>query len=241
MRSACRGFVPEDERNFSAEAIGKMRDASKDLLYLVNRGYPVDSASTFVGNRFLFSQRQRLALVRSIADDAALRARGEKRLSAEDLRDRQVFVDGFNIIITLEVWKSGGILLSGMDGAVRDLASLRGTYRIIDETQQAAEELLSHLKKTGVREAVIYLDEPVSNSGRLKALLAEEAEKIGLPVDIRVEKDVDHTLYGRECVITSDSVILDHCSSWYSLGAALIPKEKILRVYDALEDTKNVL
>ena len=43
----------------------------------------------------------------------------------------EVNIDGFNIIITLEVLLCDSILFSCMDGTIRDLAALRGTYRII--------------------------------------------------------------------------------------------------------------
>ena len=38
------------------------------------------------------------------------------------------------MIITLEVMLSDSILFDGMDGTIRDLAAVRGTYRIIPET-----------------------------------------------------------------------------------------------------------
>ena len=65
----------------------------------------------------------------------------------------------------------------------------------------------------------ILLDEPVSNSGRLKVLIAEIAEGYDLDLDIQIRKDVDRELYGKENVITSDSIILDHCKSWVNLAA----------------------
>lgn len=106
-----------------------------------------------------------------------------------------------------------------MDGAIRDLASLRGTYRLIPETFGAISLLLSALRKTGVQRAVLLLDAPVSNSGRLKSAIAAVAEAETCPVqlDIRVQKDVDRELYDCRHVITSDSVILDHCRSWVNL------------------------
>ncbi len=82
-------------------------------------------------------------------------------------------LDGFNTIITLEVALSGSLLLLGLDGTVRDLAGLRGTYRIVDKTPQAVALVLSRLEALGVREATFYLDQQVSNSGRLRGLLLE--------------------------------------------------------------------
>ena len=135
--NAKRGYVPEDERNFSAEALKIMRTASRHISYLINEGYDLKQASVFVGNHFLLSERQRLAIMRSLAADSQLKRRREKQVSLAEISGREVWIDGFNTIITLEVFFSDSILLSCMDGTIRDLAALRGTYRLILETSKA--------------------------------------------------------------------------------------------------------
>ena len=213
--NAKRGYVPEDERNFSASALEIMRTASRHICYLINEGYDLKQASTFVGNRFLLSERQRLAIMRSLATTEQLSARREK----ERASGGEVWIDGFNTIITLEVMLSGSLLFRGMDGLIRDLAALRGTYRIIPETEAAVGMLLDALREMRTETVHVLLDEPVSNSGRLKALIAEIGEGYPLDLDIQILKDVDRELYGKENVITSDSIILDHCKSWVNLMA----------------------
>lgn len=69
---AKRGFIPADIHNFSPEAIHKLRTASRHILYLINEGYDLKQASTFVGNHFLLSERQRLAVMRSIVTNDQL-------------------------------------------------------------------------------------------------------------------------------------------------------------------------
>ena len=53
--------------------------------------------------------------------------------------------------------------------------------------------------------------------GRLKVKIADSAGHYPFETDIRIQKDVDRELYGREYVVTSDSIILDHCRSWVNL------------------------
>lgn len=211
--NAKRGYVPEDERNFSTSALHTMRTASRHINYLINEGYDLKSASTFVGNHFLLSERQRLAIVRSLATKEQL----ETRMGKKKETGAEVWVDGFNMIITLEVLSCDSILFTCMDGTIRDLAALRGTYRIIPETTDATSMLLDVLLEAGAKSVHILLDEPVSNSGRLKGLIADIGEKYPFTMDIQIRKDVDRELYGKENVITSDSVILDHCKSWINL------------------------
>ena len=215
--NAKRGYVPEDERNFSPSSLQTLRMASRHIDYLINEGYDLKQASTFVGNHFLLSERQRLAIMRSLATKKQLENRRKKERS--DLTNSEVWIDGFNTIITLEVLLSDSTLLSCMDGTIRDLAALRGTYRIIPETSDAIRILFDVLKQHSVHIVNILLDEPVSNSGRLKKLMAETGEEYPFHIDIQIRKDVDQTLYEKDYVITSDSVILDHCKSWVNLMA----------------------
>ena len=237
-RAARRGYVPDDERNFSPESIEKLRVASRHVLYLINEGYDLKQASTFVGNHFLLSERQRLAVMRSLATAEQLAMRKAKLLTAAEAAGRDVWIDGFNTVITLEVLKCDSILFSCMDGTVRDLASLRGTYRIIPETEDAVRLLFDSLEEMEIHSATVLLDQPVSNSGRLKALIAGLAVEYPFDLDIQIQKDVDRDLYEKENVISSDSIMLDRCLSWINLAALCMERQNRqgLRVWDDLKE-----
>ena len=89
---------------------------------------------------------------------------------------------------------------------------------------KAEQALLDMLKEIDVESVHILLDEPVSNSGRLKVLIADAGEDCPFRLDVRIQKDVDRELYGKENVITSDSVILDRCGSWINLTAKCLER-----------------
>lgn len=221
---AKRGCLPEDEKFFSPEAIKTMQKASAHVFYLINEGYDLKQATTFVGNHFLLSERQRLAVMRSLATREQLAEREKKRIDTHCLEGQELWIDGFNTIITLEVMLSDSLLYVGMDGCIRDLAALRGTYRVIPETRAGVRSMLELLKAANVGMGHILLDKPVSNSGRLKTLIAEVGEEIGCDLDIQIIDDVDRVLYQKENVITSDSIILDHCTSWANLMSDCVQK-----------------
>ena len=236
---AKRGYTPEDEKNFSPDAVERMRIASRHIQYLINEGYDLKQVTVFVGNHFLLSERQRLAIMRSVAKDQDLAERKSKQLPLSELKGKEVWIDGFNTVITLEVLLSDSLLFTCMDGTIRDLAALRGTYRLIPETTEAVRLMFDILQEASVGKVNILLDEPVSNSGRLKSLIAETAESKysssliaetaeqnkSFDLDIRILRDVDRTLYGKEGVITSDSIILDHCTSWFNLTSECLRRK----------------
>ena len=217
-----RGYVPSDSREFT-EQVDKLRSAGEELYYLINRGYQIKPASTFVGNHHLLSERQRLALVRSISPKDRIEERLEKEIN--NLKDSVVYIDTFNTVITLEIAFSGSTLLYCMDGTIRDLAGLRGTYRIIDKTDLAVEAIRKLLESEGVKEAYFLIDAPISNSGRLSSKIEDMFTDSNVNVVCEVINDVDKNLYDRENVITSDAIILDNCISWFNLTRRIIKEE----------------
>ena len=231
METVLRGYHGKDAVQFGPKWEAKLNAAIQELFFLLNRGYDVKSASTFIGNHYLLSERQRLALARITSPETALQSRRAKELLQPP---ESLALDGFNTIITLEVALSGSLLLEGMDGTIRDLAGLRGSYRIVDKTVRAVELLLVRLEALGVKEALFYLDQQVSNSGRLRALLLDKAAERSVQVRVELHPSVDGVLSRLENVVTTDAIILDKCGSWYNLNRGIIqeavPKAWVLRL-----------
>jgi hypothetical protein len=223
MDTVRRGYCPTDTRDFTGPALHTLHGAARDLVYLLNRGYPAKGAVTLIGNHCLLSERQRTALARTVSARADLDARAAKRLRPEDIAGREVHIDGFNAVITLEVALSGSPVFVCMDGTYRDLAGLRGTYRLIDKTEPAVRMIVRELKALGAGRAVFWLDQPVSNSGRLKARIAGIAEEEGLSAGFMVTGGVDAALSALPNIVSSDSLILGRCQSWLNLHEKLIP------------------
>lgn len=239
-----RGYLPEDEKEFKDIQLEKLHNATEELYYLLNRGYQTKNASTFIGNHYMLSERQRLALARTVSSSSHIKLRKEKQIvnimqkqienEIENEIDKQlannntingVNIDGFNSIITLEVALSGSLLLECMDGSIRDLAGLRGTYRMIDKTEIAVNLILKWLDVNQIQKANIYLDAPVSNSGRLKTMIAESAEKFAVKINIEVINNVDSVLEKMPFVISSDAIILNKCQNWINMNKDIIDND----------------
>ena len=213
--NAKRGFMPTDERDFSEKALPKLRKAAEEVYFLLNRGYPVTSTTRFIGDHYQLSERQRLALARTVSPEESIRSR--KLREVTDIAGKTLYIDGFNVIIGLEIAYSDSMLFHCMDGTVRDLAGLHGTYRLISQTDSAIRALLASLGELGVEKAVIYLDQPVSNSGRLRQRILEFAEDIPLSLEVEIENPVDAILKTKPLVASADAIILDECQQWFNL------------------------
>jgi hypothetical protein len=94
----------------------------------------------------------------------------------------------------------------------------------VDKTVAAVDLVLKALGDFQVTKAIIYLDQPVSNSGRLKQLLESKQEGCPFALEMRLLPDVDKQLTHGENVVTSDSIILNNCQSWFNLNEYIVQK-----------------
>lgn len=218
-----RGYVPTDEKEFKGDNLNKLYKASEDLVYFLNRGYKIKGASTFIGNHYLLSERQRLALIRGISKNDDIKTRKYKEVN-DFSGTKVIHIDGFNTIITLEVALSNSLIIKAMDETIRDLAGLRGTYSVIDKTEIAIKLIGDFLLEHKIERTVFYLDKPVSNSGRLKMKILEIFKDTELEVEVLNIENVDSILKSKENVVTSDAIILDNCINWINLNKYIIEK-----------------
>lgn len=195
-----------------------MRSATDDLCWLLDRGYAVRSSLQLVGNRYQLRERQRLAVWRCADRSEAIRARRDRQVAVAELAGACVWLDGYNVLTSIEAALGGGVLLAARDGCIRDMASMHGSYRKVAETIPALRLIGAVLAEHGAAECRWLLDSPVSNSGRLKGMLLETAAAEGWQWTAEVVPDPDRVLGETdELVATSDSVILDRCPRWVNL------------------------
>ncbi len=107
---------------------------------------------------------------------------------------------------------------------------MHGSYRRVEETVVAIRILGELMAQWGVGLGRWLLDEPVSNSGRLKKMLRAAAEERGWNWEIELVRDPDPVLIQTsQIVATADSQILDQAERWFNLARIAID----LRVQNA--------
>jgi len=232
-KRAHRGQHPADAMLFAGDKIPDIRCAVADYSLLLSKGYAEKSSLKLVGDRFTLTERQRLAVMRSSCSNEQRDSRKKQQVDISDVSKQAIAIDGYNLLITIEAAMSGGLIFRGRDGCCRDLASIHGTYRRVSETQPAIELIGGFLQRIGISQALWLLDSPVSNSGRLKTLLRELAEKNNWKWEIELVTSPDAVLIkGGKIVASSDSVVLDKCGRWVDLAGEIIknriPTAKII-------------
>ena len=220
-----RGAHPEDARLFEEARHAALRVATAELSWLLSRGYQARSSLKLVGDRHGLRERQRLAVARAACPDESCARRRASRVGEGEVAGEALVVDGFNLVITLEAALSGGVLVRGRDGCVRDLSSVHGSYRAVEETERAVMLAGEALEALGPSSVLWLLDSPVSNSGRLAARVRAAAAARGWPWEVGVEFNPDRSIIGSGRVaVTSDSNVLDGVARWLNLGRHVVER-----------------
>ena len=193
-----------------------------DLSFLLTRDYADKSALALVGDRYQLTKRQRMLVLRASCPDQALPRRRASSIALDQISGLPLFVDGLNILITIECALMGAVVFKGRDGVIRDIAGVHGTFRKGKMTSRAVELMLNNLTRFHPEKIHIYLDAPVSNSGRLKHLIQTSAASFEATVSVSLVMNPDQHLVDCQGVaVTSDAWILDNTPRWTNLIDAM--------------------
>ncbi|MGG7470821.1 DUF434 domain-containing protein [Chryseobacterium arthrosphaerae] len=229
MNNRNRGKNTGDDTLFASEKqLSKLRAAVQDMQYLLTREYPEKAASELVGNRYRLKTRQIQALRGASASEMQIHNRKLKQLEASDLKEKTVYLDGFNVLILLESLLSGAYIFEGADGCFRDLSGVHGTYKRVNQTLRAVEAVASFFNKNHIHKLVWIFDQPVSNSGRIRQIILDFAAENTLNWEAELQYNPDKYLAeSAGIIISSDAWILDYCREWFNLIGYLIREENL--------------
>lgn len=229
MNNRNRGKNTGDDTLFGSEKqIDKLRLAVQDMNYLLSRDYAERASSELVGNHYRLKTRQIQALRGASASENQIQNRRSKQVEISDLKDKIIYLDGFNILILLESLLSEAYIFKGLDGCYRDLSGVHGTYKRVNQTQKSIELVSRFFQKTKLQKLIWIFDKPISNSGRIKQIILEFAQKNNLNWEVDLQFNPDKFLAeNAEIIASSDAWILDHCKKWFNVIDYLIQEEKL--------------
>lgn len=199
-----------------------MRRAAKEARYLLNRGYPKDSALRFVSDHHRLPQEQRYVLIRVLVASELARSRMAKIVPLRALRGNVVFVDGYNVLITAESLLEGSPVYLCDDGFLRDTRGIFKRYTASHFTAGALSSILDLLVLAAPARSEILLDQQMSRSGELAGQIRGMMAERCLPGDARTAKDVDRRLKTEAAIVASgDGNVIDASSAVVDLPAEM--------------------
>lgn len=222
-RGTHRGPHAEDAQSFGPAHLGALRAATRDLSWLLENGYAPTAALKLVGDRHGLTARQRAAVSRCACADSVARERRRRQQPPVALAGATLWIDTFNVLTTVEVALSGGVVMSGCDGFMRDIAGVHRSHRRLEDAEPAVALLACTLAALEVSRCDWLLDAPVANSGRLCALLDSHAER---GWSARVVADPDPLLANAHAVVaTADGAVLDAAERSCNLARLCVERE----------------
>ena len=213
-----------------ASKFKNLKKAAQDFRFLLNRGYPRKAALELVGNRYTFTSDERHLLHRGVFSDPDSESRRKKKVSIEDLRGKDLAIDGHNVIITIEAGLSGRPLVLADDGFIRDISGLSGSFRKTETTEEAIQLIINAIKQIKPHQTLFLLDAPISKSGKLAEEVRNYLKKENIAGDAMAVKVPERILIGFPGVVaTSDTAIIDRSRKILDLAGHIITKKTDLK------------
>jgi len=194
----------------------KLEAAKRDFKYLLNQGYPRKGALKFVGDHYLLEEISRNLIYRTVFSNEEAENRKMKLVLLDDIKNKTVFIDGYNVLITIESIFKGenGLIVKGDDGVIRDVKAVFGKYKCNEKTKDVLNAIISLLKLYQPLFVRFFFDRQVSMSGKLTKLTQEIMAIQEIKGKAETSENVDFQLIFRSSdtdgiVATSDGVIID--------------------------------
>ncbi len=223
--------------------------ACNDYLYLIEKGYSINSSLKLVGDHYRLNKIERNIILRGVTKKSIVDIRRSKSISADLIKGKNIFIDGYNFLFTISNYYLGNFCFKAMDGFIRDCANIGGRNKKKLFFENTVEILVKFYYQLKPKKITIYLDEPVSKSKDdtmtfkdciEKAIKIDSTKKINsnsFNFQLVKNPDIDLSLINKpSVVITSDSVILDKTNAfifdivnWYfdKINVNLFSLEKI--------------
>jgi len=202
-----------------------LQNAAQDFRYLLNRRYPRKAALELVGNRYGLTFDERHLLHRGVFSSKDSQARRKKRIYIKEIRNKDLAIDGHNVLITIEAGLSGRPLVLGDDGYFRDISGLSGSFKKTKRTEEAVQFIIRTLKEWKPRQTLFLLDAPISMSGRLAEEIRDRLKRENLLGDAMAVKVPEKILIGFPGIVaTSDTDIIDGSKKVLDLAGYVITK-----------------
>jgi len=187
------------------------KKAIKDYIYFLDNDYPYKPVLKIIGDRYRLNTLQRSVLLRGISSSITSNKRKNKIIPIYETINKTLFIDCYNVLLTVGSYLSGNFVYQANDGFIRDAEESHGKIKRSDIIIKALFLVLEYLKNYDIKKIQFLIDSPVSNSKKLADKINGFIKNYNINGDASIVKSPDYVMINTNDIIcaTSDSIIID--------------------------------
>ncbi|HEY3360932.1 MAG TPA: DUF434 domain-containing protein [Methanosarcina sp.] len=218
----------------------KLLKPARDIRSILRWGYPKVSTIRFVADHFQLSLEERHILTRVIMPPDKIVSRINKKVACTDIKDRNLLLDGYNVLLSVDGLLKKEPMWFCDDGYIRDTRYYFNKAKQAEDIEEALEAVLRFLSETGPKSVFFLLDAQISRSGELAGFIRHKLKEYGISGEAKTSKVVDYelkveggSLENNIILATSDGIIIDSVLEVLDIPACLMEKMGIepVRLY----------
>ncbi len=197
--------------------------AAEDIRHLLSRGYPRTGVIRFVSDHYRLENRDRYVLMRVVVEPGVAALRIRKKIPCAGIKDKEIMVDGYNVVISTESVILGEPIFLCDDGFIRDIRGVFRNYK--NPVEGVCRQVLEILSGYEPDSVTFLFDAQISKSGMLARYIRGLLPQYSLSGDAKTSKHVDFDL--KHCgmiVATGDGNIIDEVRSVVDIPGCILEK-----------------
>ena len=223
----------------------KLLKPARDIRRILLWGYPKFATIRFVADHFQLNVEERHILTRIIVPPERIASRISKKVAFIDTRYKDILLDGYNVLLSVDSLLRKKPIWLCDDGYVRDTRCYFSKAKQVEDLEKSLDLVIKFLCEAHPKSVIFLLDAQISRSGELAGFIRYKMEEHGIPGEARISKTTDFELKAYEdkayeegqknnlVVATSDGIVIDSVSQAIDIPACLMEKMGIepIRLY----------
>ena len=231
----------ENSVDFSGSYLkDKLLKPARDIRSILRWGYPKFATIRFVADHSQLSAEERHILTRVIMPPEKVVSRTRKKVACTDIKDRNILLDGYNVLLSVDSLLKNEPMWFCDDGYIRDTRYYFSKARQAEDIEEALNAVLKFLSEAHPKSATFLLDAQISRSGELAGFIRRKMKEKEISGEAITSKTVDFELKaaGKNpennlIVASSDGIVIDSILQVLDIPACLMEKMGIepVRLY----------
>lgn len=207
----------------------KLLKPARDIRSLLRWGYPKFATIGFVSTHSGLSVEERYILTRVIIPPDRIVSRIKKKVACTGLKDRDILIDGYNVILCVDSLLKKEPMWFCDDGYIRDTRYYFSKVKQAENIEEPLDRVLHFLSEAHPKSVIFLLDAQISRSGELAGLIRRKMHENGISGDARTSKTTDFELKTTGgnpqmsfVIASSDGTVIDSALQVVDIPACLM-------------------